>query len=37
MKVSIRLLIASVSLLVLSSYALGADRIVHYDHFTADW
>jgi hypothetical protein len=27
----------TVTLLAMASTAIAADRIVHYEHFTADW
>jgi hypothetical protein len=31
------LLILCLAILALASIAVGADRIVHYEHFTAAW
>jgi len=32
-----RLLITGLAILALTSTAFGAARVVHYEHFTADW
>lgn len=32
-----RLLFTCLMILALGSAAFAADRIVHYEHFTADW
>jgi hypothetical protein len=32
-----RPLLITVTVLAVASAALAADRIVHYEHFTADW
>jgi hypothetical protein len=31
------LLILFITILALATSAFGADRIVHYEHFTAEW
>ncbi len=30
-------LLIGITILALGSSAIGADRIVHYEHFTAEW
>ena len=32
-----RMLLITIAVLALASAAVAADRIVHYEHFTANW